>query len=304
MKNFKIRTRMIIGFAVVIIISVIAIFIGIQGLLTVNDSYNFSYTDSVDALKSAEGISSGFWKMYTHVYAVLVSSTQEDKDFNLEEIKIARADIIENIKLYREIFTHYDESEIEQEKALLDLVEDSFTSFDAAVTEVLESSNAQKGININKIKESVNIGSEIDQIGREMETRINDLVEYNNQYAREQISANGKVADQVVLIVSIGAVVALVVGIFVSWSISKNMSRRLKNLAKDANEVASGDVDISFNVKYNDEIGDVRIAFRKMVEAIRQQAHIVQQIADRNIDVDVEIRSEKDILGKKLSELV
>jgi methyl-accepting chemotaxis protein len=41
-----------------------------------------------------------------------------------------------------------------------------------------------------------------------------------------------------------------------------------------------------------------------MVEAIRQQAHIVQQIADRNIDVDVEIRSEKDILGKKLSELV
>ena len=53
-----------------------------------------------------------------------------------------------------------------------------------------------------------------------------------------------------------------------------------------------------------DELGMVAQAFSKMVQSIREQVLVAEKIADGDLTVEVPVRSEKDILGKKLSELV
>jgi len=45
-------------------------------------------------------------------------------------------------------------------------------------------------------------------------------------------------------------------------------------------------------------------AFRNLVESTKKQAFIVEKIADGDLTVDVPIRSQKDLLGQKLSEMV
>ncbi|MGI5936229.1 MAG: methyl-accepting chemotaxis protein [Oscillospiraceae bacterium] len=301
MKNLKIRTRLILGFAIVIILSIIICGIGLQGLVSVKNSYNKSYTDSVDALRYVEGISSSYWEMYTQLFSALVSTSNEDREQALKKIDDARTKITDNIRKYRAMLALYDEEEVAQEKALLDLVENSFNAFDEEINKVLKDQNYN---NILRIRESAGVGTELEKLGQVMESKIRSLISYNNKYAQEQIQTNEEVARRVIIIIAAGAAVAVIVGIIVSISISRSLSKRLNSLVSASNNVAEGDVDIAIDVERNDELGEVAHAFAKMIEAIRKQAYLVQEIADRNLDVDVEIRSEKDILGKKLSELV
>jgi len=41
-----------------------------------------------------------------------------------------------------------------------------------------------------------------------------------------------------------------------------------------------------------------------MIENIREQAYVVEKIAEGDMTVDVRVKSDKDLLGKKLKEMV
>jgi len=301
LKSLKIKTRLLIGFAAVIILAIIVCAVGLQGLFTVKNSYNISYTDSVNALQYVEGISSGYWEMYTQLFSALVSTSLGDREIPLQRIDATREEIKNNISNYKEMLTHYDEEEVAQEKSLLLSVEETFVAFDSALQKVIDD---QVFNNLLRIQRSAGTGTDLATLGSELESRIHDLVEYSNNYTHEQIKSNEEVALQVIIIVAAGAAVAIIVGIVISISISRSLSKRLNLLVSASNNVAEGDVNVAINVDRNDELGEVARAFAKMIEAIRKQAYLVQEIADKNLDVDVEVRSDKDFMGKKLSMMV
>lgn len=63
-------------------------------------------------------------------------------------------------------------------------------------------------------------------------------------------------------------------------------------------------MDIIFDISSKDETGKLIDAFRTLVESTREQATIIERIADGDLTVDVPIRSKKDLLGQKLSQMV
>lgn len=103
-----------------------------------------------------------------------------------------------------------------------------------------------------------------------------------------------------IVVIIIGIFLAIVLGLFISRIISKPITK----IVVAANQLARGDMDISLDKAYKDETGQLTDAFRNLVESTKEQAMLVGEIADGNLAVDVHIRSDKDLLGKKLSEMV
>ncbi len=61
--------------------------------------------------------------------------------------------------------------------------------------------------------------------------------------------------------------------------------------------LAMGDVDQEIEVKSNDEIGDMAMAYAKVVAYMKEMANVTTKIADGDLSVHIKPRSEKDILS-------
>ncbi len=95
-------------------------------------------------------------------------------------------------------------------------------------------------------------------------------------------------------------VVAIGSGLVITRSISLPVSKMLKA----AEGLSVGDVNVEVRAESKDEIGRLMEAFGGMIENIRQQARAVERLAEGDLTVDVTPRSERDLLGVKLLELV
>jgi len=78
-----------------------------------------------------------------------------------------------------------------------------------------------------------------------VESAIEELIDYNIDYAANQISKNKKQADNsiglMVMVIAVGAVFALVLGLIISNGISKPITK----VVAAAGKLAEGDMDIT-----------------------------------------------------------
>jgi methyl-accepting chemotaxis protein len=101
-----------------------------------------------------------------------------------------------------------------------------------------------------------------------------------------------------------GFILALLIGIVINAYIVRGLTKSIKGLTSAAETLATGDVDVNLEAKGKDEIGIMTIAFNKMIDSIKAQADIASKIADGHRDIDVVVKSDKDILNMKLKDAV
>jgi methyl-accepting chemotaxis protein len=86
--------------------------------------------------------------------------------------------------------------------------------------------------------------------------------------------------------------------------ISRIICRPLNQLVEAADKLAVGDVNINVAATARDETGILMQAFAKMIGSIREQAQAAERIAAGDLTVEVKVRSDNDLLGQRLSEMV
>jgi methyl-accepting chemotaxis protein len=101
-----------------------------------------------------------------------------------------------------------------------------------------------------------------------------------------------------------GFVAALVLGIILAYIITKAITKPLHKAVAVADAFALGDLTMDIESDSRDETGMLLGAMRKMVDNLRGTAGVAEQIAKGNLNVEVNILSEKDTLGKSLSQMV
>jgi methyl-accepting chemotaxis protein len=75
-------------------------------------------------------------------------------------------------------------------------------------------------------------------------------------------------------------------------------------MVEAANKLAIGDVDVNVQADTKDEIGSLAESFGRMIANIRAQAMAAERIAAGDLTIEVAVKSENDLLGKKLAEMV
>lgn len=303
-ENLRIGVKIITGFFIII---VMACTIGILGILNLNEvqnSYAFDYKNSADALEYVERISSHFQQMRVNVYGfALYSDSDEDKEYYIERTDQHLDEVYENINNYLNILNAYEASEIETELKLIDNVRSSINEFDnerKRLTEELESGS----ITLDEFVSSFTRGGGVHTLASNADSAIEDLIDYNVKYASDQISINEQQAQKsigiMIIVMTVGIIFAVILGLVISRGISDPVNKAVAA----AGRLAKGDMDISFDISSKDETGKLIDAFRELIASTREQALTIEKIADGDLTVDVPVRSEKDLLGRKLSDMV
>ena len=98
--------------------------------------------------------------------------------------------------------------------------------------------------------------------------------------------------------------VSIIITVVIAASLIKTINKSIEQLSRAAADIAAGKVDIEL-VKYNDdEFGDLVDEYTKVVENIRYQAHIAEEVSNGNLTITVNPSSSEDVLGNSLKKLV
>jgi len=301
--NFKIGVRIIIGFLLVAFIACAIGGVGIFNLTQINGTYKVAYSDSVDALKYIERISSSFQRARLNIYGVVLADNRDEKEYHIERMEYFDSIIEENMTAYRDLLSSYKAEEVEIELALIDKVQSTFEAYNEKETEFLNGIAMES----NRKAEAYDLlkkGGEINNLSLAVDDAITELVNYNINYAENQIANNGSQATNSTVVMAITAILGVLLAILVGVFISRGISKPIGKIVAAADKLAVGDLDITINIDTKDEIGQLAGAFQKLIESTREQALIAERIANADLTVEVTARSEKDILGKSLIELV
>lgn len=162
-----------------------------------------------------------------------------------------------------------------------------------------------KLIQASQIEEAkkLNFG-EMGAAGDDVRIAFGKLNEFNVEGAKERSADNGMLARTssiiMLIVVAVGAIIAILLGTFISRIISKP----IKEMVKTADALAQGDINVDVKTDTRDEVGNLAESFRHMIANIRNQAKIAESIAAGDLSINVQVRSDKDLLNIKFKEIV
>jgi methyl-accepting chemotaxis protein len=88
------------------------------------------------------------------------------------------------------------------------------------------------------------------------------------------------------------------------WFIAARFTRPIVAISKAADQIASGNLELSLHASDQDEIGQTISAFNSMVEYLQDIARIAQKVADGNLTENIQPKSAQDVLGNAFSKMV
>lgn len=116
----------------------------------------------------------------------------------------------------------------------------------------------------------------------------------------EQKYANSAAIFSVVILA-----ISILITVVIAASIIKAIDKSVKQLSYAAGEIALGRISNLKLVKYaNDEFGELVDEYEKVVNNIKYQAGIAEEVANGNLTVSVTPSSNEDVLGNSLKKLV
>jgi len=302
--NLKIGVRIIVGFFVIVVIAGAVGIVGILNLNNVQSSYAFDYINSTNALEYVERISSHFQQERVNIYGyALASSSQESKDYYASRITEHEEEIAKNINYYYDILEEYDESEVKTELELLNKVKTTISEFETNRKQILKELN-NGSITSREFIELISKGGEVHNLASNADSAIEELIGYNINYAKDRIEANRQEANNSIITMIIVLAAGVVLAIVLGFGITRSISSPISKIVEAAERLAAGDVSIQRSIFTKDELGKLAAAFAKLIDTTREQVSTIEHIADGDLTVSIPIRSEKDLLGKKLSEMV
>ncbi len=133
---------------------------------------------------------------------------------------------------------------------------------------------------------------------------LKNLIKINSREVEEFKSENSSSANsaqnQMLVLMVIGILFAIGLGIF----ISRLISLPVKKLTVAAEKLALGNIDVAINENRMDEIGLLSLSFQKMVQNIKDSAAAASRISEGDLALDINIKSEDDLLGNSLLAMV
>lgn len=106
------------------------------------------------------------------------------------------------------------------------------------------------------------------------------------------------------LVVVAFMICAVVTGILVTTAVTRSFNKSVKQLRYVADEMVKGNCEIQVGEINNDELGVIVGEFSNVIDETRKHAKLAGEIARGNLDVEATIKSDSDILGHALKELV
>jgi methyl-accepting chemotaxis protein len=117
-----------------------------------------------------------------------------------------------------------------------------------------------------------------------------------DRIAKDSASAAARGKRLIILVLALAALLAA----FVSFAMAQPLVRAARRLLTAARGIAAGDLDQDVTVGVGGELGATAEAFEDMVAYLRDMEQAGERIADGDLTLDIEPKSERDALGHAL----
>jgi methyl-accepting chemotaxis protein len=143
--------------------------------------------------------------------------------------------------------------------------------------------------------------------GGELKRLADAQVDLINRISTEVTAAAKQTNDQVravtagsyVLMITF-AILGTMLEVALGWLMVTTIGGAVGELRRAAQRLAVGDPDVHIAVDSRDELGALARSFRRVAAMYEDRASVTQRIAAGDMDVSVEVASERDVLGKSL----
>lgn len=144
--------------------------------------------------------------------------------------------------------------------------------------------------------------------GKERETQIRKSFEDLIALMDTRSAEHGELVKRNVNYVTVAMIAVSIVVFVVILIVEVYMTRRiripLKALSDVSKEVAQGNLNVSIEKKCDDEFGDLMDDLNIMIQNMKEQTRIANEVSIGNLDLDVRPRGREDMLGNALRKMV
>ncbi|HWT75054.1 MAG TPA: HAMP domain-containing methyl-accepting chemotaxis protein [Mobilitalea sp.] len=289
----KISTRLITGFLIISFIGAALGIFGVYNLHRMNDADKQLYENNTMGIYYSSSAGTFFQRIRYLLLEMTQLETKEERDASVTKVQDFIVTIEDNLTKYGANLKD------EKHRQQYDVLMKDLTDFQGYCEQIYQ---AEQDDNMTLIKQILMVDA--DKTIMDLKDQLEQLLTYNIDKAAAASRDNQKLSDFTSLIMYIFILIGVGLSVISGVMISRSISKPVKMLVTAADKLALGDVNTNINYHKKDEIGKLAESFSKMIDNIRMQAKTTERIADGDMTVDVDVRSENDLLGKKLYEMV
>ncbi len=180
----------------------------------------------------------------------------------------------------------------------LETIEKEHLDYEKHVGGAFEMINQGKLHEAELLAESIE--KEEDELNKELEEFLKGIEKFTEESALRAERDERAAVSGMWMITACALVGGLVVGFFITKSITGPLAQGVDV----ANKVAVGDLDVEIDIQSKDEVGQLMSALGLMIKSLQETVKVAEQIAEGDLRAKVNIRSEKDTLGHSLQTMI
>lgn len=264
LKDVKIGTKLLASYILLAILCGVVGIFGISKIKQIDEADTLLYEKILLPIEYTGLITTDFNRIRVNV----VNSSRTTEMVKIEEYKKAidkyDSQIKEHIELYKKTYLSD-----EDKKMFEKFVEDynSYMSLSEKLFKNIEAGNVEEAVLL--------VNTTMKEVGFEVNQEGTELMEYNRNAGKETAENNTMVANAasslMIAIITISMILAVLIGIVISRSITLPLAKGVEY----ADKLANGDLTARLDVNQADEVGRLADALRTMTDRLRE---IIQNI--------------------------
>ena len=254
LKNFKIGTRLSLGFGFLLVLMLVVGGYGIKSILELNGEIDLLVEDRMVKVEQANAIIDNVNIIARALRNIIID---EDKGRQIDELRR----VADARKKAGDLFETLQKT-VKSEKGAA-LIKKSFDHRTAYVRSTETYMDLVKSGQIDPAKKM--LLTEVREVQRNYLTSIEELIEFQNNMAKEAGKSAASAAGAAVRLISILLVAALAVSVAMAFFMVRSITGPVAKAAKLAETMAKGDFTSTLDIDQQDEIGTMARALNTMV---------------------------------------
>lgn len=295
--DMNVRTKITVFSAMMLILMLILSAVGICSLSDLNKDYSKQYNYYGMGEYYMSEAYSNFADVKVRLRNILY---MYHDDSDKMQIQINQLDgyakaAQENLDKFAEGLDEYNAEIVAEYKEVVEYMDD-YIQFAKESSELVRNGQVDKA-RANLTTTGVATADNAEQGLVKLMASMSDAASANAAYLNKTIIA----LTTIMIAVS---VVAVFITIIYAVILIKNITVPVVRLSAAAKKLALGDNDVDCQKINNDDLGELMDNFSAMVEGTKAQVKIADSIAKGDLTINVEPRSDKDVLGKAFQRLL
>lgn len=293
--KLNILTKLLSGFITVLILTGIVGGVGIVMIDRTDDSYTQMYDVNVTAAIQAEEASKGLLMIGRALQTAVIYIDEPDQvSEQLKIIEAKKAFVNDSLARLDNLIA----PEYEDTRAKLVALQRKLEVYIALLSPLLE--NIQTGdVELTKTRLNNQLG-----VANDVLVIIEDLNNHLLMKA-EAVANNNKATHETLQVILIGLMIAaILIGLGAAFYLARSIARSAWQMATVAEGISKGELNQVIAVKGNDELGDMAVAFKRMVDYLQAMADTADSIARGDLTKNLVPESERDVLGNAFVQMI